>query len=80
MYGKFFGNQNSEQVLKHLQNLLDKGVYYNLSVDPLGIVFSIKESVKGPRPKSDGAGMIERPGKIRKRKKGRTVNLKGRVY
>jgi hypothetical protein len=80
MYGKFFGNQNSEQVLKHLSNLLDKGVYYNLSVDPLGIVFSIKESVRGPRPKRDEEENLERLGKIRRRKKGRTVNLKGRVY
>jgi hypothetical protein len=80
MYGKFFGNQNSEQILKHLSNLLDKGVYYNLSVDPLGINFYVKESVRGPRPKRDEEGLVERPGKIRKRKKGRTVNLKGRVY
>jgi hypothetical protein len=79
MYGKFFGNQNSEQVLKHLQNLLDEGVYYNLSVDPLGIVFSIKESVRPPRPKGEFEDR-PRPGKIRTRKKGRTVNLKGRVY
>jgi hypothetical protein len=79
MYGKFFGNQDSEQVLKHLSNLLDKGVYYNLSVDPLGINFYIKESVRGPRPKKPEEN-VERPGKIRRRKKGHTVNLKGRVY
>jgi len=80
MYGTFFGNQNSEQVLKHLQNLLDAGVYYNLSVDPLGIDFTIKESVRGPRPKRRDLETIERPGKIRTRKKGHTVNLKGRIY
>jgi hypothetical protein len=98
MPGKRFGNQTPEQILKHLGSLLDPAVRYHLSVDPLGIHYTIMESTDGIKDsdkirmrreaqeglskgerKQMGTRKMRRP-KIRTYKRGRTVNLKGRVY
>jgi len=44
MSSKRFGNQTAEQVVKHLSNLLDKNIRYNLYADPLGVYFRVTES------------------------------------
>ena len=95
---KRFGNQNADQILKHLINLLDPAAKYTLSVDPLNIHFTIREAV-GKKPRSEKRNRLRaaqrnlskgqkkhmatkkttRP-KIRRIKRGRTVNLKGQVY
>ncbi|MBN2250831.1 MAG: hypothetical protein JW724_01985 [Candidatus Altiarchaeota archaeon] len=45
MHGKRFSNQTVEQVLAHLGNLLDRSLKYNLSSDPLGVHYTVTESV-----------------------------------
>lgn len=79
MGGKFFSNQSSEQIIKHLSNLLEPGLYYNLSVDSLGVSFNIRESTRRP-PENNSVDHKNRKHKIRSKKKGRTVKLKGVVY
>jgi len=49
MSGKFFGNQDHEQIIGHLKNFLRDGVRYNLSIDGLGIHFEIKEAIQHER-------------------------------
>jgi hypothetical protein len=98
MYGRKFSNQTVEQVIKHLGNLLDANFRYTLSSDPLGVHFTITESVGGAKNsdkrfmrreafKNLSKGMRKHMStkkmtnpKIRSIKKGRMVNLKGRVY
>jgi hypothetical protein len=46
MGSKFFGNQDSEQILAHLRNFLRRNLRYNLKVDPLGIHFEISEAIQ----------------------------------
>jgi YesN/AraC family two-component response regulator len=79
MFEKRFGNQSSEQIAKHLLSLLEKDLKYNLSVDSLGVRFTIEEArgiSKSERRKINS----EQPKRhrIRNAKKGHTVNLKGR--
>ena len=80
MFGKRFGNQSPEQITKHLLSLLDADVKYNLSVDSLGVLYTIEEArgiSRGERKKINSE-QVKRH-RIRNAKKGRTVNLKGRT-
>ncbi len=80
MFGKRFGNQSPEQITKHLMSLLDADVKYNLSVDSLGVLFTIEEArgiSRGERKKINSE-QVKRH-RIRNAKKGRTVDLKGRM-
>jgi len=67
MHGKRFGNQTTEQIVKHLQTLLDPEVRYPLSVDPLGIHYTIMESTDG----------IKNSGKIQMRREATEGMSKG---
>ena len=48
-----FSNQKPDQIIAHLSNLFNRDVKYNLVVDPLGIHFTITESIKQEREVSD---------------------------
>ena len=80
MFGKRFGNQTPEQITKHLLSLLEKDLKYNLSVDPLGVRFTIEEArgISKSEKRRINEQVVKRH-KIRNAKKGRTVNLKGQV-
>ncbi len=54
---KRFGNQTVDQILKHLLNLLDSGLRYDLSVDPLNVHFIIKEAM-GKKHRSEKRKML----------------------
>ena len=79
MFGKRFGNQTPEQITKHLLSLLEKDLKYNLSVDPLGVHFTIEEarSISKSERRKINSEQVKRQ-RIRNAKKGHTVNLKGR--
>jgi hypothetical protein len=49
MGSKFFGNQEKNQILAHLERFLRGPMRYNLKIDPLGIHFEISESVQRPQ-------------------------------
>lgn len=55
---KRFSNQESEQVLKHLNKLLNSQALYNLCVDPLGIYFEIRESTRRKKKVSEKRGQL----------------------
>ena len=80
MFAKRFGNQTPEQIAKHLEHLLDPRVKYNLSADPIGVRFVIEEArgISRTEKKMINSQQTKRH-RIRNAKKGRTVNLKGRV-
>jgi len=79
MFGKRFGNQTPEQITKHLLSLLEKDLKYNLSVDPLGVRFTIEEArgISKSERRKINSEVVKRH-RIRNAKKGHTVNLKGR--
>jgi hypothetical protein len=66
MCGKRFSNQSADQVVKHLINLLNAEVKYNLSCDPLYVHFTINEAVGGAR---GGKGKSEKRLKVRAEQK-----------
>jgi hypothetical protein len=57
-FAKRFGNQSREEVMRHLGNLMHPGKLYNLSVDPLGIYYEIRESNRQPREDSEKRLMV----------------------
>jgi len=80
MFSKKFGFQTPEQILSHLRNCLDPSLRYNLYIDSIGIRLTIEEAV-GISKSEKRRINSEQPKRtrIRNAKKGRTVNLKGRV-
>jgi hypothetical protein len=73
MKSKKFSNQSVEQILKHLENFLDHSVNYDLSIDPLGVNFSIKESTRRRRSKRKKS---EKRKRLREEQKGMTKRQK----
>ena len=55
-----FSNQKKKALLKHLDNLLLDEKLYNLSADPLGIYFDIRESRKAPKEMSEKRQRIKK--------------------
>ena len=84
MKAKKFRNQTSEQILKHLANLLSGDNKYNLFVDPLGIYFTIKESVrtggdKNAKKRADRRGAQEGLSKGRRKKVGTSKRTRPKI-
>lgn len=48
-----FRNQTPEEIIKHLAHLLTNDTKYNLTVDPLRVYFTIAESTRAGRKRSD---------------------------
>lgn len=51
--GAKFSNQKNTQIIKHLEKLLRDDKLYNLTIDPIGIYFVLKESVKQTKEPSE---------------------------
>ncbi len=51
--GKRFSNQSKDQVIKHLEKILDDAKSYDLKADPLLAFFEIKESQRQSKVMSE---------------------------
>ena len=51
--GKKFSNQKKDATIKHLANMLRDDKLYNITSDPLGTYFEIKESIKQSKQPSE---------------------------
>jgi len=78
-FGKRFGNQNKDEILRHLANLLRHDVAYNLCVDPLGIYYEIRETIRPPNQVSDKRLMLQQEFRHMSKKKRRLSGTRKRV-
>ena len=77
--GKRFGNQDKEQVIKHLSKLLKQNTRYSLTSDPLGIHFEIRESTRQPKVLSEKQRRIREETKHLSKRKRRSIGTKKRI-
>ncbi|MFH0860464.1 MAG: hypothetical protein V1921_04635 [Candidatus Altiarchaeota archaeon] len=73
MSGKFFRNQTSEEIIKHLAHFLGCDSKYDLFIDPLGVYFRIVESHR------TGGGPSHKRELMRQRREGMTRGERKRI-
>ncbi len=80
MKARRYSNQSKEQIIGHLSNILNEKVRYTLTVDPLGICYTLKESqVRKKKPPSSKKIKLREDQKWMSKKQRKKSNTKKRI-
>jgi len=79
MKARRYSNQSKEQIIGHLSNILNEKLVYTLTVDPLGVHYTLRESRKRKKGASTKKIKLKEEQKGMSKKQRKKSNTKKRT-